>query len=73
MLELVAVVAGLENVALIGQRIEQCGGQLGVAEDGGPFRKAQVDDRARSLVEPAQEVETAGAAGLAERQVPELI
>ena len=40
----------------MGQAIEQRGGHLGVAEDGGPFAEAEVggDDDAGALVELAQ-------------------
>ncbi len=43
----------------MGQAIEQSGGHLGVAEDRGPFAKAEVggDDDAGALVELAQQVE----------------
>ena len=37
-----AVVAGLEDVAVVGEPVEQGRGHLGVAEDGGPFAEGQV-------------------------------
>ena len=48
-----AVVPGLEDVAVVGQAIQQRGGHLGVAEDAGPFAEGEIggdDDggRARS-------------------------
>jgi hypothetical protein len=51
-----AVVAGLQDVAMMGQPIEQRGCHLGVAKDGGPFTEAEVggDDDAGALVEGAQ-------------------
>jgi transposase-like protein len=50
-LEAPAVVAGLDDVAVMGQPIEQRGGHLGVAEDARPFAEGEVggdDDRGRS-------------------------
>jgi Transposase, Mutator family len=58
-LEAPALVTGLDDVAMVGQPVEQGGGHLGVAEDGGPFTEGEVggDDHRGSLVEPADEVE----------------
>ena len=69
-----AVVASLDNVAVVGQTVEQRSGHLGVAEHAGPFAEGEIggDDDGRSLVEPADEVEQQLAAGLGERQVPYL-
>ena len=54
-----AVVSGLEDVAVVGQAVEQCGRHLGIAEDARPFAEAQVggDDDAGALVKLAQQVE----------------
>ena len=41
-LEAEAVVSGFEDVAVVGEPVEQCGGHLGIAEHAGPFREAQV-------------------------------
>ena len=70
-----AVVAGLDDVAVVGQAIEQRGGHLGIAEDARPFAEGQVggDDDRGSLVEPADEVEQELAAGLGERQIAEFV
>ena len=70
-----AVVTGLDDVAVMGQAIEQRGGHLGVAEDGRPFAEGGVggDDDRGPLVEPADEVEQELAAGLGERQVAEFV
>ena len=70
-----AVVAGLDNVAVVGQTVEQRSGHLGVAEHAGPFAEGEIggDDDGRSLVEPADEVEQQLAAGLGERQVAEFV
>jgi hypothetical protein len=58
-LEAPAVIAGFDNVAVVGQAIEQCGGHLGIAEHAGPFTEGEVrgDDDRGPLVEPADEVE----------------
>ena len=70
-----AVVAGLDNVAVVGEPVEQRGCHLGVAEHAWPFAKGEIgcDDDGRALVEPADEVEQELAAGLSERQVAEFI
>ena len=54
-----AVVAGLDDVAVVGQAVEQRGRHLGVAKHAWPFTEGQVgsDDDRRALVEPANEVE----------------
>ena len=48
-----ALVAGLDDVAVVREPVEQRRGHLGVAEDAGPFAEAQVggDDHAGVLVE----------------------
>ena len=55
-LEPEAVVAGFENVAVMGEAIEQGGCHLGVAEHPGPLAEAQIggDDGAGALVELAR-------------------
>ena len=65
-----AVVAGLDNVAVMGQSVEQRGGHLGVAEHVGPF--AEGDDGG-ALIEPADEMGEKLAAGLGEGQIAEFI
>ena len=35
--------AGLDDLANMGEAIEQSGGHLGVAEDAGPFSEGQID------------------------------
>jgi hypothetical protein len=54
-----AVVAGLDDVAVMGQPVEQRGRHLGIAEHARPFAERQVggDDDGGALVEPADEVE----------------
>ena len=60
---------------MVREPVEQCGRQLGVAEDGRPPREAQVrrDDQTGPLVELAHEVEQKRPASLAEWQVAELV
>ena len=74
-LESIAVISGLQNVAAVGEAIEQRGGHFGVPKDRGPFTEAQVrrDDDAGALVEFAQKMEEQGPARGAERQVSQLI
>ena len=59
MLEAVAVVTGLDDMAVMGEPVEQRGSHLGVAKDGGPFREAQVrsDHHGRAFIELAQQME----------------
>ena len=69
------VVAGLDDVAVVSQTVQQCGCHLGVAEHAGPFAEGEIggDDDGRALVKPADEVEQELAAGLSERQVAKLV
>ena len=54
-----AIVAGLDNAAVMGQPIEQRGGYFGVAEEAGPFAEGKVcgDDDCGAFIEAADEVE----------------
>lgn len=74
-LEAVAVVVGLDDVAVVREPIEQRGGHLGIAEDARPLRETQVggDHDAGSLVGAAEQMEQQRAAGLRERQVTEFV
>ena len=74
-LEAPALVAGLDDLAMVGQTVEQGCGHLGVAEDGRPFAEGEVggDDDQGALVEPAHEVEEQLPAGLGEGQVAEFV
>jgi hypothetical protein len=47
-----ALVAGLDDVAVMGQAIQQGGGHLGVAEDRGPFGEGEIrgDDDGGALI-----------------------
>jgi hypothetical protein len=53
-----AVVSGLDDVTVMGQPVEQCGGHLGVAEHAGPFSECEIggDNDGSALVEPADEM-----------------
>src|SRR5207247_302622 len=74
-LEAPAVVAGLDDVAVVGQAIEQRGRHLGIAEDARPFPEGEVrgDEERGAFVEPADEVEEQLATGLGERQIAEFV
>ena len=58
-LEAEAVVAGLDDVAMMGQAVEQGRGHLGVTEHAGPFAEAEVggDDDTGALIELGEQVE----------------
>ncbi len=68
-LEPQALVAGLDDVAVMRQSIEQRRRHLRVAEHAGPLAEREIggDDDGRALVEPVDEVEQQVAAGLSER------
>jgi hypothetical protein len=70
-----AVIAGLDDVAVMGQPVEQCGGHLGVAEHAGPFAEGEIggDDHGGALVETADEMEEKLAAGLGKWQISEFV
>ena len=55
----VTVIAGFDDVAMVGEAVEQRGGHLRVVEDPGPFTEGKVggEDHAGALVEFAQQVE----------------
>ena len=58
-LEAPAVVSGFDDIAVVGQAIEQRGRHLGVCKDAWPFAEGKIgshDDRG-ALIEPADEVE----------------
>ena len=74
-LEAPAFVAGLDDLAVVCQAVEQRGGHLRVAEDRGPFAKGEIgrnDDRG-PLVELADQVEQELTAGLGEGEIAELV
>lgn len=57
-LEAEGVISGLEDVAEMGQPVEECGPHLGVTEHGDPLAEAEFhgDDHARALVELTQQI-----------------
>ena len=75
MLESVGIVACFDDVAVMGDAVEQCGGHLEIAKDLPPFAEGEIggDDQAGLLVEAADEVEEQSAAGFGKRQVTEFI
>ena len=70
-----ALVTGLDDVAVVGETIEQRGCHLGVLENRGPFAEAKIcrNDYRSSLVQPADQVEKHLPARLGEGQVPKLV
>ncbi len=70
-LEAPGVVAGLDDLAVVGEPVEQRGGHLGVAEDGRPFAEGEIggDDDRGAFVEAADQVEQELSAGLREGQI----
>ncbi len=63
-LEPETVVAGFDDVAMMGEAIEERRRHFGVAKNSGPFAEAQVcgDNDAGAFVEFAQQVKEQGAA-----------
>ena len=70
-----AFVAGLDDIAVVREAIEECGGHLCIAEDAGPFAEGEVggDDDRGPLVVPTDEMEEQLAAGLGEGQIAEFV
>src|ERR1019366_5394317 len=70
-----AIVAGLDDVTVVSDAVEQRSGHLGIAEYGGPFAERQVggDDHRGLLVELAHQVEQQLAARTGKRQIAQLI
>ena len=74
-LEAPAVVAGLDDVAVVCQPIEHGGCHFGIAEHLWPISEGQVgsDQKRRVLIELTDQVEQQLATGLAERQIAEFV
>jgi hypothetical protein len=70
-----AFVSGLDDIAMMGKPVEHCGGHFGIAEHLGPIGEGEVcgDEQGCVLVELADQVEQQLAAGLAERQIAQLV
>ncbi len=75
MLEAPAFVAGLDDVAVMREAVEQGRGHLGVAEDARPFAEGEIggDDHRGALVETADQMEQELAAGLREGEIAEFV
>jgi hypothetical protein len=67
--------AGLDDIAVVGQPIEQRGRHLGVAKHAWPFSEGQIggDDDGGAFVEPADEVEQELTARLSKGQIAEFV
>ncbi len=74
-LEAPALVAGLDDVAVVSEAVEQRGRHLRIAKHARPFAEGQIggDDDRSSLVKPADEMEQQLPAGLSERQIAEFV
>lgn len=75
LLEAVAVIAGLDDVAAVREPIEERGGHLRIPEHAAPLPEGEVGghDERDAFVELADQVEEQRSAVLGERQVAELI
>jgi hypothetical protein len=69
------LVAGFDDLAVMGEAVEECGGHLGVAEDVGPFAEGEVggDDDGCAFVEFADQMEQELATGLSEGEIAQLV
>ncbi len=69
------LVAGLDDLAVVGQAIEQRGRHLRITEHGRPFTEGQVggDDDRGAFVKAADQMEEQLTAGLGEGQLAQLI
>ena len=74
-LETPAFVAGLDDVAVVGQAVEQGGRHLWIAKDARPIAEGEIggDDDRGALVEPADQMEQQLTAGLGEGEIAEFI
>src|SRR5262249_45969404 len=74
-LEAPALVASLDDVAVMRETIEQSRRHFRIAEHGEPFTEGEVrrDDDRCALVEPADQMEQELAAGLSERKIAEFV
>src|SRR4029453_12792673 len=75
MFEAPRLVAGLDDVAVVRDAIEQCRGHLLIMKDLRPFGEGEVrrDEHGDFLVEAIEQMEQEGAAGLAKGKVAQLI
>src|SRR3546814_14970944 len=70
-----AIVARLDDIAVVGDAVEQRRGHLGIAEDGGPLAEREVrgDDDAGALIKLADAVEQQLPSRACDRQIPSLV
>src|SRR3546814_2117522 len=70
-----AIVARLDDIAVVGDAVEQRRGHLGIAEDGGPLAEREVrgDDDAGALIKLDDEVEQQLPSRACERQISKLV
>ena len=69
------LIAGLDDMTMMGQTVEQGGGHLGIAKDVTSLGEGQIgrDAHAGALVELREQMEEQGAACLTERQIAQFI
>src|SRR5205814_1000624 len=74
-LEAPTLVAGLDDVAVMREPVQQRRRHLGIDEDARPFAEGEVgrDDDGGALIEPADQMEQQLAARLRKREVAELV
>ncbi len=74
-LEAPGLVAGLDNLTVMGETIEQRGRHLRITEHARPFAEGKVggDDDRGALIEPADQMEQQLPAGLSERQIAQFV
>ena len=70
-----ALVAGLDDVAVVGEAIEQGAGHFRIAKNAWPFAKGEIgrDDDRGSFIKPADQMEEQLPARLSEGQIAEFI
>jgi len=70
-----AFVAGLDDLAVMGQPVEKRGGHLSVAKDARPFAEGEIggDDDQGALIEAADQVEQQLATGLSEGKISKFV
>ena len=70
-----AFVAGLDDIAVVCEAVEECGGHLRITKDAGPFAEGEVggDVNRGPLIEPADQVEEELTASLGEGQIAEFV
>jgi len=74
-LEAPGFVPGLDDLAMVGEPVEQRGGHFGIAENARPFAEGEisVDDDRGAFLELRDQMEEQLAAGLGEGQISEFV